>query len=93
MANTAQAKKRARQAVQRRVRNVAFGSMVRTMIKKAVKAIKAGDPAAAKQAYLGAVPFIDRGARKGIIHKRKAARHKQRLNAALKKLMPVQAEV
>lgn len=83
MANIASAKKRARQAEVRRARNVAQRSMVRTTIKKVVKAIEAQDKAAAQAAYTAMVPVIDRYATKGLIHKNKAARHKSRLTAAI----------
>ena len=58
--------------------------MVRTYIKKVDAAIADGDQRAAATAYNEAVPVIDRMAAKGIIHKNKAARHKSRLNAAVK---------
>ena len=60
--------------------------MVRTYIKKVDAAIAGGDHAAATEAYNTAVPIIDRMADKGIIPKNKAARHKNRLNAAVKAL-------
>ena len=81
MANIASAKKRARQAEKRRTRNVAQRSMVRTTIKKVVKAIEANDKTAAVAAYQEMVPVIDRYATKGMIHKNKAARHNSRLSA------------
>lgn len=84
MANSAQARKRARQAETHRKHNASMRSMVRTFIKKVVKAIATGDHAAADAAYREAVPHIDRMAAKGIIHKNKAARHKSRLNAQIK---------
>lgn len=86
MANTAQAKKRARQNDKARKHNASLRSMVRTYIKKVVAAIEAGDAEAAKTAYSAAVPVIDRIADKGIIHKNKAARHKSRLSAQIKAL-------
>lgn len=86
MANTPQAKKRARQNDKRRIHNASLRSMVRTYIKKVVAAIDAGDAEKAKTAYAAAVPVIDRMADKGIIHKNKAARHKSRLNAQIKAL-------
>ena len=86
MANTPQAKKRARQNDKARKHNASLRSMVRTYIKKVVAAIEAGDSEAAKAAYGAAVPVIDRIADKGIIHKNKAARHKSRLNAQIKAL-------
>ena len=84
MANSAQARKRARQAEDRRQRNVAQRSALRTFIKKVVKAIRAEDKEAASKAFQEAVPRIDRAARKGLIHANKAARHKSRLNAHIK---------
>ncbi|MCV6605857.1 30S ribosomal protein S20 [bacterium SCSIO 12696] len=86
MANSPQARKRARQNDKRRVHNAGLRSMVRTYIKKVYAAIEAGDAAAAQEAYTAAVPVIDRIADKGIIHKNKAARHKSRLNAQVKAL-------
>lgn len=84
MANSAQARKRARQAEKRRQQNAAQRSTLRTFIKKVVKAIQVGDKDAAIQAFKDAVPRIDRAARKGLIHSNKAARHKSRLNAHIK---------
>lgn len=86
MANSPQAKKRARQAFQARAHNASQRSMVRTYIKKVIAAIATGDKQAAQEAYNAAVPVIDRIADKGIIHKNKAARHKSRLNAQIKAL-------
>lgn len=86
MANSPQAKKRARQAEKRRTHNASLRSLVRTNIKKVNAAIDTGDADQAKAAYTAAVPVIDRMADKGIIHKNKAARHKSRLNAQVKAL-------
>lgn len=84
MANTIQAKKRARQAEAHRQHNASLRSMLRTQIKKVAKAVQAGKKADAVAAYQAAVPVIDRMAGKGIIHKNKAARHKSRLSANIK---------
>ena len=86
MANSPQARKRARQAEKRRSHNASLRSLVRTVIKKVVTAIDAGDAEQAKAAYQDAVPVIDRMADKGILHRNKAARHKSRLNAQVKAL-------
>lgn len=86
MANTPQAKKRARQNAKARAHNASLRSMARTYIKNVVKAVEEGDAEAAKSAYAAAVPVIDRVADKGIFHKNKAARHKSRLNAQIKAL-------
>ena len=86
MANSPQAKKRARQAEKRRQHNASLRSMVRTSIKKVIAAIDDGNAEEATSAYAAAVPIIDRMADKGIIHKNKASRHKSRLNAKVKAL-------
>jgi small subunit ribosomal protein S20 len=86
VANSPQARKRARQAEKRRSHNASLRSLVRTNIKRVVAAIQTGDPQQAKAAYDQAVPVIDRLADKGIIHKNKAARHKSRLNAQIRAL-------
>jgi len=80
LANSPQARKRARQAEKHRIRNAGMKSMMRTHVKKVVYAIEAGDKSAAEDAYKAAVPVLDNMARKGLIHKNKAARHKSRLN-------------
>ena len=86
MANSPQAKKRARQNDKARKHNAGLRSMVRTYLKRVNAAIEAGDSEAAKTAYAEAVPVLDRVADKGIFHKNKAARHKSRLNAQIKAL-------
>ncbi|MEN8108835.1 MAG: 30S ribosomal protein S20 [Pseudomonadota bacterium] len=86
MANSAQATKRARQAENNRQRNAGQRSMMRTAIKKVFSAIREGDAEAAEQAYVAAVPLIDRMAGKGLIHANKAARHKSRLNQHIRAL-------
>ncbi len=84
MANSAQARKRVRQAENARGRNTSQRSMMRTHLKKVVNAIDAGDKEAAQAAYTAAVPVIDRSAGKGLIHANKAARHKSRLNTQIR---------
>jgi small subunit ribosomal protein S20 len=86
VANSPQAKKRARQAEKRRTQNNGQRSLVRTVIKKVISAVDAGDTEQAQAAYQSAVPVIDRMADKGILHKNKAARHKSRLNTQVKAL-------
>lgn len=86
MANSPQAKKRARQNDNSRKHNASLRSMVRTYLKRVVAAIEAGDVEAAKTAYAEAVPVLDRVTDKGIYHRNKAARHKSRLNARIKAL-------
>lgn len=86
MANTKQAKKRVRQAEKHRRHNASMRSMLRTYIKKVGAAIATGDQKKALLSLQQATPIIDRMANKGIIHKNKAARHKSRLVAHIKKL-------
>ena len=86
MANSAQARKRARQAEKHRQRNAGRRSEMRTELKKVTTAIDAGDKAAAQDALKAAAPLLDSLATKGLIHKNKAARHKSRLNAKIRAL-------
>ena len=86
MANTKSAEKRAREAIERRGRNVAHRSKVRSAVRKVVVAIQAGNKAEAAAALKAAAPVIDAMARKGIIHRNKAARHKSRLAEQVKAL-------
>jgi len=86
LANIKSAKKRARQAIKRNQRNSSARSMVRTAIKKVVKAIEAKDLAAAQEAYRNAEPLLDRYSSRGLIHRNKASRHKSRLQARIKAL-------
>jgi len=84
VANSAQARKRARQTEKHRQLNASQRSMLRTYIKRVLGAIDAGDADAAAEAYKTATPIIDRMAGKGLIHKNKAARHKARMNARIR---------
>jgi small subunit ribosomal protein S20 len=86
VANTPQAKKRAKQAENRRLHNSSLRSRMRTELKKVLKAIKGGDKTDAESAYKHAVPYIDGMVNKKLIHKNKAARHKSRLIAHIKEL-------
>ena len=86
MANSPQARKRARQNDKRREHNASLRSFVRTKIKQVIAALDAGNSDEARAAYDSAVPVIDRMANRGIIKKNKAARHKSRLNARVKGL-------
>ena len=86
MANTAQARKRARQNDSQRAHNASLKSAFRTAIKKIVKAIQGGDKKLAKEAFDQNISIIDRIADKKIVHKNKAARYKSRLNSAIKSL-------
>ena len=84
LANSAQAKKRVRQAAKRRLHNMGIRSNARTHIKNVVKAIEAGDKQKAQDLYKLMIPVLDKVAGKGIFHKNKIARHKSRLNNKIK---------
>jgi small subunit ribosomal protein S20 len=84
MANSAQSRKRARQALKQRAHNASLRTAFRTAVKKVLKAVEAGDKAAAQVTYSESVKVIDRIADKGVFHKNKAARHKSRLTAKIK---------
>ena len=84
MANTAQARKRARQSENQREHNAALRSTFRTAIKKVKRAIALGDKTAAQAVYRDSSSVVDSIADKRIIHKNKAARHKSRLAAQIK---------
>ncbi|PWV59305.1 30S ribosomal protein S20 [Plasticicumulans acidivorans] len=84
MANTAQAKKRVRQAEKARQHNASQRSRFRTYVKKVFAAIQAGDKSQAESVFREAASVIDSTARKGLIHENKAARHKSRLSAHIK---------
>lgn len=91
MANTAQARKRARQAEKHRLHNASLKTAMRTSIKKVRKAIAAGDATGAQAAFAEASSKADRLARKNIIHRNAASRYKSRLSARIKALSLKQA--
>lgn len=86
LANSAQARKRARQADVHRHRNMRHRTRYRTYIKRVESQVEAGDYEAATDAYKEAVPVIDSMVNRGLVHRNKAARHKSRLNQKIKLL-------
>lgn len=84
MANTKQARKRARQNVARNSHLASQRSQYRTAIKAVRKLIVAGDKAAAQEAFKKAESVIDTLKGKGVLHANAAARHKSRLSASIK---------
>lgn len=86
LANSPQARKRARQNTARRSRNMSARSSLRTAIKQFLKLVGGGAPDvdAATAAYRAAVSSIDRAVSKGLHHKNRAARLKSRLNNRLR---------
>jgi len=84
MANSAQARKRARQAVVTNKHNASLRSTLRTAVKQVRKAIAVGDKAAAMQKMQASQAVLDRIADKKIVHKNLASRTKSRLAQAIK---------
>ena len=86
MANSKQARKRARQSTEQNAHNAAQRSRLRTAIKSVRKAIAAGDKTAAADTLKTATSVIDSIADKKVVHKNTAARNKSRLAAAIKSM-------
>ena len=85
MANTPQAKKRARQNEARFQINKARRSRIRTFLRKVEEAIASGDKEAAT-ALRAAQPELMRGVTKGVFHKNTASRKMSRLASRVKAL-------
>jgi small subunit ribosomal protein S20 len=86
MANSPQAKKRARQIERRTAVNKARKSRIRTFLRAVEEAIASGDKAAATEALRDAQPELMRGVTKGIFHKNTASRKVSRLASRVKAL-------
>ena len=86
MANSPQAKKRARQNEKRYAVNKARRSRIRTYLRKVEEAIASGDKDAAASALRAAQPELMRGVTKGVLHKNTVARKMSRLSARVKAL-------
>jgi small subunit ribosomal protein S20 len=84
MANTPQAKKRARQNEARFQVNKARRSRIRTYLRKVEEAIESGDKDAATTALRAAQPELMRGVTKGVYHKNTVARKMSRLSSRVK---------
>ncbi len=83
MANHFSALKRARQTERRTARNRANTSQLRTALRKFRQALQSGDSAQAKSLFSATVSMIDKGVKKGVIHKNTGSRYKSRLSARL----------
>jgi small subunit ribosomal protein S20 len=86
VANSPQAKKRARQNEKNRKHNASLRSMARTYVKKVQSRIEAGNYDEAVAAFKEAQPIMDSMVNKGIFAKNKVARTKSRLNTRIKAL-------
>lgn len=83
MANTSSAKKAVRTIARRTEENKSIRSGIKTIIKKAHEAIKAGK--GQNEAVRIAETSIDKACAKDVVHKNKAARQKSRLMKRLNK--------
>ena len=82
MAHTNSAKKRIRQDEKRRLRNRAYRTQYRRLLKRSRELLAGGETAASPEsaeAVARATRMLDHVATKGVIHRRKAARLKSRL--------------
>ncbi len=86
MANTSQAKKRARQNEARFQVNKARRSRIRTYLRKVEEAIVSGNKDDATAALRAAQPELMRGVTKGVFHKNTAARKMSRLSSRVKSI-------
>lgn len=84
MANSKQAEKRIRQIKTRTARNRDRVSRIRTFVRSAEEAIASGDKTAAEAAFKAAMPELQRGVTKGVLHKKTASRKVSRLAKRVK---------
>lgn len=74
-----QARKRHRQSLERRMRNKSVRTRVRRQMRKMRAAIAEGDAEQVKTLLPETMSVIDRGWRRGVLHRRTAARYKSRM--------------
>lgn len=86
MANHKSSIKRARQTIVRTERNRAIKSRVKTLRKKALAAIAAGDQSAAAPAISAFASAVDKAAKTRVIHPNQAANLKSKTAKALAKI-------
>ncbi len=80
MANHKSALKRAKQSETKRLRNKAVKTRVKHLVKTVYQAIDGDGPESANAQLNAARSAIDKAAKKGVIHKRTAARKISRLS-------------
>src|SRR3546814_14331864 len=84
VANIKSSKKRAKQAVVRNLRNNSQRSMLRTSVKKVLKALEANDAVGAQEAFKSAQPLPDRFSAPRLPPQNKAPRPTTRPTAPIK---------
>lgn len=85
MPNTKSAKKRLRQNEERRDRNRAGRTQVRSIVKRVRKAVEEGNVPAAEELFRTAARKLDQAGAARLIHKNAASRTKSRLQHLIKK--------
>lgn len=90
MANHKSAWKRIRQNEKRRIHNRHFRARVRTYLKRARNSLESNDVETAREETRRAIRELDMSARRGVLHKRNAARRKSRLMKQLAQLEAAQ---
>jgi len=83
VAHTLSANKRIRQSEKRTLRNKAYKSKMRTVVKKFYAAADSNDVEAAEKAYTEAIKVVGKIGQKGVIHKSQASRRVSRLTLKL----------
>jgi small subunit ribosomal protein S20 len=83
MANHKSSIKRARQTIVRTERNRAAKSLIKTLRKKTLSAVAAGDKEAAAKASAEFSSSVDKAAKRNVIHPNKAANLKSKTAKAL----------
>jgi small subunit ribosomal protein S20 len=86
VAHSKQARKRVKVNDRKARRNRVYRSASRTLVRRALEAIEAGDVGVAQEAVNRAIRQLDKTASKGVIHKNNAARRKSRLMARFNQL-------
>jgi small subunit ribosomal protein S20 len=84
MPNSASSKKRHRQSLERRAKNRAAKSVLKTQIRKLKEAVEAGNADATKEELRLTSKKLDQAASKRVIHKNTSSRLKSRLSAFVK---------
>ncbi|MDA7979871.1 MAG: 30S ribosomal protein S20 [Pirellulales bacterium] len=84
MPNTKAAKKRLRQSLDRRAKNRAIKSVVRTHLRRVDTALQNNEIETAEAAFRETCSKLDKAGARGTIHPNKAARLKSRMSARIK---------
>ncbi len=80
MAHSKQAKKRIRQNERLRLHNKAIASRMRSQVKRVLTLVEGGDKQGAEAAFPVAVKFVDKAAKRRVLHPN-AASHKKSMMA------------